>query len=167
MSGFGDDLQKIKVGLLHVLEGATQLEQAATTVAQKVDAVADHLAQPATLERVAAASLGAALEAAGREANAAAARPARPDAQTTPAKNRIRCRQHGAHPWQRTIVCTTCGRVFQVLYPSAAHFAPEVCPCGVQLLPGQHVTPYSAAPICTVCFTGLAANGGRAVRRAK
>jgi hypothetical protein len=166
MSGFGDDLQKIKVGFLHVLEGATQLEQAATTVAQKVDAVADHLAQPATLERVAAASLGAALKAADREVNAAAARPARPDAQPTRAKNVIRCRRHGAHPWQRTIVCTTCGRVFQVLHAAAAHFAPEVCPCGAQLLPAPHVAPYSAAPICTLCFTGLTATGGRAVRRA-
>jgi hypothetical protein len=166
MSGFGDDLKKIKVGLLHVFEGATQIEQAATTVLQKVDAVADHLAQPATLERVAAASLGAAIEAAGREVNTAAARPARPETQAAAAKNVLRCRRHGEHPWQRTIVCTTCGRVFQVLHASAPHFAPEVCPCGVQLLPGQHVARYSAAPFCTPCFTGIAANGGRAVRRA-
>ena len=165
MSGFRDDLEKLKVGLVHVFEGATQLEQAATTVAQKVDAVADHLAQPATLERIAAASIGAALEATGLEVNAAAARPTRPDTPPTLAKNMIRCRRHGAHPWRRTIVCTTCGRVFQVLHASAAHFAPEVCPCGVQLLPRQHVASYSAAPICTPCFAGLAANGGRAVRR--
>jgi hypothetical protein len=165
MSGFGDDLQKVKVGLLHLFEGATQLEQAATAVLQKVDAVAAHLAEPATLERVAAASLGAAIEAAGREVSAAAARPVRPNSQSTQLKNVIRCRRHGAHPWQRTIVCTTCGRVFQVLHAWAAHFAPEVCPCGRQLLPGQHVAQYSAAPICTPCFTGLAASGERAVRR--
>lgn len=30
MSRLGDDLNKAKVGLLHVLEGATQLEHAAT-----------------------------------------------------------------------------------------------------------------------------------------
>ena len=166
MSGFSDDLNKIKVGLLHVFESATQLEQAATTVMQKAEAVADHMAAPATLERVAAASLSAAIDAAGREVNAAAAGPARPDAPASRAKNVIRCRQHGAHSWQGTIVCVACGRVFQMLRASAARFAPEVCPCGAQLLPGPHVAPYSGAPICTPCFTGLAAAGGRAVRRA-
>jgi hypothetical protein len=165
MSGLGDDLQKAKAGLFQVLEGATQLEQAATAVAKKVDAVASHLAEPATLGRVATASLGAAIEAAGREVTAAAARPPRPASPPTPPKNVIRCRSHGEQPWQRTIVCTACGRVFQVLHASAAHFASEVCPCGVQLLPGLRVARYSAAPICTLCFTGIAASGERAVRR--
>lgn len=165
MSGLGDDLQKAKVGLFHVLEGATQLEQAATAVVQKVDAVAGHMAEPATLGRVAAAGIGAALEAAGREVKAAAARPPRPESPPAPPRNVLRCRRHGEHPWQRTIVCTACGRVFQVLHASAAHFAPEVCPCGVQLLPGPHVARHSATPICTPCFTGIAATGGRAVRR--
>lgn len=167
MSGLGDDLQKAKAGLLHVLEGATQLEQAATAVAKKVDAFADHLAEPAMLHRVASASLDAAIDAAGREVKAAAARPPRPASPPKPPRNVLRCRRHGEHPWQRTIVCTACGRVFQVLHASAAHFAPEVCPCGVQLLPGLRVARYSAAPICTPCFTGIAENGGRAVRRAE
>ena len=165
MSRLGEDLQKAKVGLLHVIEGATQLEQAATAVVQKVDAVAGHLAEPETLGRVAAAGLGAALAAAGREVHAAATRPPRPASSPTPARNVIRCRRHGEQPWERTIVCTACGRVFQVLQASAAHFAPEVCPCGVQLLPGRDVARYSAAPICTPCFAGIATTGGRAVRR--
>lgn len=165
MSKLGDDLQQAKAGLLQVLEGATQLEQAATAVAKKVDAVASHLAEPATLGRVATASLGAAIDAAGREVMAAAARPPRPASPPTPPTNVIRCRSHGEQPWRRTIVCTACGRVFQVLHASAAHFAPEVCLCGVQLLPGLRVARYSAAPICTLCFTGIAATGGRAVRR--
>ena len=164
MSGLGDDLQKAKAGLFQVLEGATQLEQAATAVAKKVDAVASHLAEPAMLGRVATASLGAAIEAAGREVTAAAARSPRP---ATPPKNVLRCRRHGEQPWQRTIVCTDCGRVFQVLHASAAHFAPEVCLCGVQLLPGREVARFSAAPICTPCFAGIAASGGRAMRRAE
>ena len=168
MSRLGDDLQKAKVGLLHVLEGATQLEQAATAVVEKVDAVAGHLAEPETLGRVAAAGLGAALAAAGREVQAAAAKPPRPASPSPPPpRNVTGCRRHGEQPWERTIVCTACGRVFQVLYASAAHFAPEVCPCGVQLLPAPHVTRHSATPICTPCFTGIAASGGRAVRRTK
>ncbi len=162
MSGLGDDLLKAKAGLLQVLEGATQLEQAATAVATKVDAVANHLAEPATLGRVATASFGVAIEAAGREMKVAATKPAPPE---SPPPNVIRCRRHGEHPWQRTIVCTACGRVFQVLDASAAHFAPDVCPCGVQLLPELRIARSSAAPICTLCFTGIAASGGRAVRR--
>lgn len=165
MSRLGDDLQKAKVGLLHVLEGATQLEQAATAVAQKVDAVAGHLAEPETLGRVATAGLGAALTAAGREVQAAAAKPPPPASPRSPPRNVTGCRRHGEQPWERTIVCTACGRVFQVLHASAAHFAPEVCPCGVRLLPGLHVARHSATPICTPCFTGIAASGGRAVRR--
>jgi hypothetical protein len=163
MSRLGDDLNKAKVGLLHVLEGATQLEQAATAVVQKVDAVADHLAEPETFGRVAAAGLGAALAAAGREVQVAAAKPPRP-ASPSP-KIVIRCRRHGEQPWERTIVCTACGRVFQVLNASAAHFAPEACPCGVRLLPAPDVARHSATAICTPCFTGIAASGGRAVRR--
>ena len=167
MSRLGEDLQKAKDGLAHVLEGATQLEQAATAVVQKVDAIAGHLAESETLGRVAAAGLSAALTAAGREVQAAAAKPPRPASPPPPPppRNIIRCRQHGEQPWERTIVCTTCGRVFQVLHASEAHFAPEVCPCGVQLLPGHHVARHSASPICTPCFTGIAASGGRAVRR--
>ena len=165
MTRLGDDLQKAKVGLLHVLEGATQLEQAATAVVQKVDAVAGHLAAPETLGRVAAAGLGAALAAAGREVQAAAAKPPRPASPPPPPRNVTRCRRHGEQPWERTIVCKTCGRVFQVLNASAAHFAPEACPCGVRLLPAPHVARHSATPICTPCFTGIAASGGRAVRR--
>jgi hypothetical protein len=165
MSGLGDDLHKAKVGLFHVLEGATQFEQAATSVVQKVDAVAGHLAEPGTLGRVAAAGLSAALAAAGREVQTAAARPSRPASPPASPRNVVRCRRHGEQPWQRTIVCTACGRVFQVLNASAAHFAPEVCPCGVQLLPGPHVGHHSATPICTSCFTAIAATGGRAVRR--
>ncbi|MEO5727861.1 MAG: hypothetical protein ABI134_16230 [Byssovorax sp.] len=167
MSRLGDDLQKAKVGLLHVLDGATQLEQAATAVVQKVDAVAGHLAAPETLGRVAAAGLGAALAAAGREVQIAAATPPPPTSRPPrpPPRNVTGCRRHGEQPWARTIVCTACGRVFQVLDASAAHFAPEVCPCGVQLLPAPHVTRHSATPICTPCFTGIAASGGRAVRR--
>jgi hypothetical protein len=167
MSGLGDDLQKAKAGLFQVLEGATQLEHAATAVATKVDAVANHLAEPATLGRVATASLGAAIDAARREVTSAAARPPRPASPPTAAKNVLRCRRHGEHPWQGTIVCTACGRVFQVLHASAAHFAPDACPCGVQLLPGLRVARYRAAPICTPCFTGIAESGGRAVRRAE
>lgn len=165
MSGLGDDLEKAKVGLLHVLNGATQLEHAATSVVQKVETVVGHLAEPATLGRVAAAGLSAALAAAGREVQAVAARPPRPEAPPTSPRNVVRCRRHGEQPWQRTIVCTACGRVFQVLNASAVHFAPEVCPCGVQLLPGPDVAHSSAAPICTPCFTAVAAAGGRAVRR--
>jgi hypothetical protein len=165
MSRFSDDLQKAKVGLLHVLEGATQLEQAATAVVQKVDAVAGHLAEPETLGRVAAAGLGAVLAAAGREVQAAAAKPPRPASSPPPPRNVTRCRRHGEQPWGRTIVCTACGRVFQVLNASAAHFAPEVCPCDVQLLPGPHVAHYSATAICTPCFARIATSGGRAVRR--
>jgi hypothetical protein len=165
MSKLGDDLQQAKAGLFQVLEGAAQLEHAVTAVAEKVDAVAGRLAEPATLGRVAAASLGAAIEAAGREAKAAMSRPPQSKSPPTPPKNVLRCRSHGEQPWQRTIVCTACGRVFQVLHASTAHFAPEVCPCGVQLLPGLRVARYSAVPICTLCFTGIAATGGRAVRR--
>ena len=165
MSRLGDDLQKAKVGLLHVLEGATQLEQAATAVVQKVDAVAGHLAEPETLGRVAAAGLGAALAAAGREVQTAAAKPPPPASPPPSPRDVTGCRRHGEQPWERTIVCTACGRVFQVLLASAAHFAPEVCPCGVQLLPAPHVARHSATPICTPCFTGIAASGGRAVRR--
>jgi hypothetical protein len=169
MSRLGEDLQKAKVGLLHVLEGATQLEQAATAVVQKVDAVAGHLTEPETLGRVAAAGLGAALAAAGREVQAAAAKPPRPASPPPPPppppRNVTGCRWHGEQPWERTIVCTACGRVFQVLHASAAHFAPAVCPCGVQLLPAPHIARHSATPICTACFTGIAATGGRAMRR--
>jgi hypothetical protein len=165
MSRLGDDLQKAKVGLLHVLDGATQLEQAATAVVQKVDAIAGHLAEPETLGRVAAAGLGAALAAAGREVQTAAAKPPPPASPPPSPRNVTGCRRHGEQPWERTIVCTACGRVFQVLHASAAHFAPEVCPCGVQLLPAPHVARHSATPICTPCFTGIAASGGRAVRR--
>jgi hypothetical protein len=160
MSGLGDDLKQAKVGLFQLLEGATQLEQAATSIVQKVEAVADHLTEPGTLGRVAAAGVGAVLEAAGREVQAAAARPPRPAS-----RNVLRCRAHGAQPWEQTIVCTACGRVFQVRNASAAHFAPAICPCGAQLLPGPHVARHSATPICTPCFTGIAASGGRAVRR--
>src|SRR5512132_2834600 len=169
MSRLGEDLQRAKVGLLHVLEGATQLEHAATAVVQKVDAVAGHLAAPQTLGRVAAAGLGAALAAAGREAQAAAAKPPPPASRppAPPPRNVTGCRRHGEQPWERTIVCTACGRVFQVLQASAAHFAPGVCPCGVQLLPGPDVAQHSATPICTPCFTGIAASGGRAVRSTK
>ena len=163
MSRLGEDLQKAKVGLLHVLEGATQLEQVVTAVVQKVDVVAGHLAEPETLGRVAAAGLGAALAVAGREVQAAAAKPPQPA--SPPPRNVTRCRRHGEQPWERTIVCTGCGRVFQVLNASAAHFAPEACPCGVRLLPGPLVARHSATPICTPCFTGIAASSGRAVRR--
>ena len=165
MSGLKDDLQRAKVGLIQVLEGATQLEQAATSVVQKVDAVIGHMTEPRTLERVAAAGIVAALEAAGCEVQAAAASFPRPASPPAPPRNVLRCRRHGEQPWQQTIVCTTCGRVFQVFNASAAHFAPEVCPCGVQLLPGPHVVRHSATPICTPCFTAIAATGGRAVRR--
>jgi hypothetical protein len=167
MSGLDEDLKKAKDGLVQLLTGVTQIEQATTTVVQKIEAVAGHLAEPGTLGRVAATGLGAALEAAGREVQAAAAQPPRATApRPPPPSNVLQCRRHGEKPWQRTIVCTACGRVFQVLHAAAAHFAPEVCPCGVQLLPGLDVA-YSAAPICTSCFTGIATSGGRAVRRTK
>jgi hypothetical protein len=166
-SGLGDDLQRAKVGLCHVLEGATQIEHAATAVAQKIDAIAGHLTEPETLGRVAAAGLGAVLAAAGREMQTAAARPPRPASSSTPPRTLLRCRQHGEQPWQRTIVCTACGRVFQVDHAAAAHFAPEVCPCGAQLLPAPNVARHSATRICTPCFTRIAATGGRAVRRAE
>ena len=51
MSRLGDDLQKAKVGLLHVLEGATQLEQAATAVVWRSQRRSDGWRRRASVQR--------------------------------------------------------------------------------------------------------------------
>ena len=46
MSGFSNDLQEFQLGLLHVFEGVTQLEQTTRAFLQKVEPCADHLITP-------------------------------------------------------------------------------------------------------------------------
>ena len=74
----------------------------------------------------------------------------------------IQCDDHGSEPWQRTVMCNKCGRVYQVVREAeafvpicpAARRAPERCDCGAKLAGG------SAVPICSGCFAELAAAGG-------
>lgn len=64
--------------------------------------------------------------------------------------------------WYGDICCKDCNRVFQTADEATAHFAPEVCPCGVRLMPISDVErallgvvegpDYSARAICHECF---------------
>ena len=77
----------------------------------------------------------------------------------------LRCRTHGKAPWRLTIVCATCGRVYQAV-PEGQTFEPicaeavrasEFCVCGDRLPNG------SARAICTACFKERAAAAGGGV----
>jgi hypothetical protein len=149
-------------GLRTLVDGARRVRRAVPGVLAAFDGVVDQLADPAAVDRVVSAGVGAVARAVVHEVRAGAARPPRPPApEPAPPLNVLFCRLHGEHPWKGTIVCTAahdCGRVYQVLDATAAHAAPIRCPCGA-------VTTTSCKPICSVCFEGIVASGGRAVRR--
>lgn len=155
-----DDSRDLFDGLRQVLAGADQVRRAAPSVLGAIDQVVEQLVDPATVQRVAAAGLGAVAQALGDEARAAAARP------HPAAPNHLPCRRHGEQPYEGTLVCTAegCGRVYQVRDAGGAHFAPAICPCGVQLLPGPGAQ-HSGKGICSVCAKNIWAKGERAVRR--
>jgi hypothetical protein len=166
-----DDLRTGLGALVQVLEGVGELERAARSVLTNADTIAAHVGDPATIGRIAAAGLGAALHAVRQEVQAAATTP-RLVATTGPAtdgarSNVLRCRTHGVLPWTGTIVCWRSGHVFQVLDRTAPRFASNDCPCGLRLMPGASGETFSAEPICSGCFVGIAASGGRAVKRTR
>lgn len=79
------------------------------------------------------------------------------------------CKRHGIHRWAHTIVCTCCGRVYQLENSQMPRYAPAACECGVRLLPpakpdGQ---PFSGEQICSVCYVDIVADGGIAQRGAR
>jgi hypothetical protein len=174
MGTLAEDFRAAVGGVVQVAEGLRALDQATTSVFAQVDGVVEHMTAPATAARVASAGLDAVLTAAASEVRAGAARPRQPPASPAPpapppkatAPNVLRCRLHGEHRWAGTIVCAACGHVYQVLDPHKPRHAPETCPCGVRLMPPGKPdgAPPSAVPICSVCFVGIAAGTGIAVK---
>jgi hypothetical protein len=67
----------------------------------------------------------------------------------------VTCDEHGKKPWGGEIVCIKCERVFTTRDASLPTHAPEVCPCGVRLMPERIASPegsYSARVCCSECF---------------
>jgi len=164
---------------LALLHGATQVAEGLGTVADAagpvlatVDGVVNHLATPATLERVAGAAVAAAAGAVVAEARAGAemrSKPAAPPVEPTVEPATVRCSRHGEQEWHGTIACKNCGLVYQLHYPDAPLHAPDRCACGARLRPaaadeGGSVEPVCAGVLCTSCFVAIARKGARAVR---
>lgn len=80
----------------------------------------------------------------------------------------LRCDTHGRIPWQLTIACGGCGRIYQIvpdgqvftpLCPGAVP-APAKCECGKRLPPEPGVPGggvFWGRPVCTDCFKNLVA----------
>ncbi len=69
---------------------------------------------------------------------------------------KLTCPTHGKMPWNGTVVCGTCVRPYQLVDEHAAHYAPEICVCGVRLVPvSKDEQESSAMPVCAKCFEGL------------
>ena len=66
----------------------------------------------------------------------------------------LRCSTHGELPWELTICCSACGRVYQAVRDGTefvplcqgAVRAPEICECG------RNLPKDTARAICTPCF---------------
>jgi hypothetical protein len=66
----------------------------------------------------------------------------------------ITCRTHGRQRWNGEIACNRCERVFATNNATLSTHAPDVCPCGVRLMPtpGRKFDQFSARMCCSECF---------------
>jgi hypothetical protein len=158
MSRIDKDLGERISRLLQVVQGLDRAFQAADGIVERVDQMASHLSDPGTVDRVVRAGVDALVDRASREIRNAAQH-------AHPGELLLTCGKHGRRPWAGTIVCGACGRVSQVIDPTAARFAPPVCACMRILLPVPRGDPGTALPICSVCYGPIAAGSGFAVRR--
>jgi len=152
MSGIGDDVRRGANAFAQLLDDADQLEQAVTSVAGKVERAVGHLADRGTQQRILRAGVGAAAEAAAHEARVGTAKPPPPARAVT---RRTTCPRHGDQLWNGTLACKGCGTVFQVFHRDGPRYAEETCPCC-----DARVT--RAKEICSGCYPGIVASGGRA-----
>lgn len=65
----------------------------------------------------------------------------------------IKCGRHGRERWRGHIVCEGCDIHYQTHDEHAPSYAPEVCACGLRLMPSTEDPrePFSARPVCPSC----------------
>lgn len=69
-------------------------------------------------------------------------------------KMELHCAEHGTEEWQGDIVCDACGQVFQTKDEAAPRYAPEVCLCGLRLMPTKRAfLEFTGRPVCSGCAT--------------
>jgi hypothetical protein len=64
------------------------------------------------------------------------------------------CDTHGSTPWNGTVVCEECERVYSTHDEKLPTHAPIVCACGAQLMPDRAARKqeFSARAVCSPCF---------------
>ena len=61
----------------------------------------------------------------------------------------VDCSSHGDTIWEGDIVCADCGRAFVLAEDEEP--VPDICPCGVRLLPKHNGEKFSARAVCRFC----------------
>ncbi len=68
----------------------------------------------------------------------------------------IPCPVHGPRKWHGHVMCTGCGRLYQIEDPSKPRFPPKACACGAAFLDasGAILPDLNAKlrPFCYACF---------------
>jgi hypothetical protein len=71
----------------------------------------------------------------------------------------LTCGTHGKTEWHGTICCAKCKAPYQTEDGTAPHYAPEICSCGVRLMPESKLSKrFSARAICDECFVDMTKN---------
>ncbi len=80
------------------------------------------------------------------------------------------CNAHGRTDWRGTIHCSECNAVYQMATEAHPLFAPQICVCGVRLVPDKHQEKggvFSCRAICQRCYDIAIAFGGKYVEQPK